>query len=416
MPGRGVIEAQVIARLRTQARVLGEPGPKLIFLEPARVAFSAATRRTLALYRRMWPRGEIAVVPFVSRLGASSAGASLAAYLAHERLRSAPLVFHCRGARATRSAGVARRLLGRGRIVYDLRGADYYETAHRLRNRWPGGAGERIARAAERVLAAERHAVAVADCVLAVSGMLRTYAIDMLGAAADRVSVTPSCVERLTFDSAARERARARWGVSAGSPVFVMSGQLTSDRLPQHVVRVFARVLAHRPQATMVLLTYGIAVAVDPLLAEYGVDRARVVRLTCSRDEVYEQLCGADVGMVFLEPALRFRYCFPIKFPEYLAAGLPVVVNRAAGDLADLVCGRRLGWVIDETLDNGSLDAAVLHMLAELDADREGARQRSLDCCSDLYLFHNHVAALREAYGFARPGHGEAAEPVVEGA
>ncbi len=399
----GVIEAQVIGALRGQAAVDGQPRTKLLFLEPARVALGVRVRRVLSAYRSMWPEGKISVVPFVGRLSPASPGLFLAAYLAPERLRESPIVFHCRGAAATWSAHLARRFLGRGRVIFDLRGPAGPETIHRLGFPWPTDLTPHAEKAYRLVVESERRAVAVADRVFTISAGLKDYAIETLHAEADRVVVVPSCVASLGFDEETRQRVRRDWGIrSDETPVLVYSGRLGPERLPSHLFQVFAAVLRIRPEAKLVLFVYRNDVGdLASLLTRSGVPESAVVIGGYPRDEVLLRLCGGDVGMLFLEPALRYEHCLPIKFPEYLSAGLSVVMNSPVGQLPELVRARGLGWIIDPTSNDGALQAAVQGLIANLEREREALRRRSLDACSDLFLWRNHIPAIREAYGLA---------------
>lgn len=396
----GVIEAQVVARLRAQATLLTDTSIKLLFLEPARVAFGAKARRTLRGYRAMWPEGDIAVVPFVSRFGERGVGRALALYIARERFSSRPLIFHCRGAAATVTAHHARGLLGRGRVVFDLRGAGPYETAHRFGFPFADDLSAAAECSYRETLAQEREAASVSDFLLTVSHPMRDYAVRMLSASADKIRVTPSSVEGLTFDTGRRGYVRRKWGVSDSAPVFVYSGRLGPERLPDHMFRLFARVLEQRPDALLVLLVYRYDFEdLDARLASHRVSAARVITANCSRDEVMDYLSGADVGIFFCEPALRFEVALPIKFAEYVSAGLSLVANSVATEVAEIVRSRRLGWIIDDGLVPRELDVAVRQMLCEIDAGRLEARARALACCSDLFLSTRQVPAIRHAYG-----------------
>jgi glycosyltransferase involved in cell wall biosynthesis len=401
----GVIEAQVIASLRAHNGVDGHPDTELVFLEPARVAFSRAARTTLAAYRRMWPSGRIRVVPFVGRLGAWAPGAFLLAHLARERVRSSSIAFHCRGAPATLSAGFARRALGKGRVVFDIRGAWAEETIHRLGFPWPERLSPLAAQSYASTLALERQAAAVADRVFAVSRGLKRYAIDVLGTPESRVSVVPSCVERLTFDDAARSEARRAWGVQDDAPVLLYSGRLGRERLPGLMFRLFRMIRQRRPDARLVVMTY--RNQLGDILAEArsaGVPPDAVRCASAHRDAVVRQLCGADLGLLFLEPAARHEHCLPIKTAEYLGAGLGLVVNDTF-EVPALVRRHRLGWVIGGDDSDAALAAAASRIVDELDADRIGLRQRCLLACSKLFLWDRYLALIRTAYG---PGSGDA--------
>src|SRR3989338_11459019 len=45
----------------------------------------------------------------------------------------------------------------------------------------------------------------------------------------------------------------------------------------------------------------------------------------------------ADVGVFFIKPAFSKKSSCPIKFAEYLASGLPVIINKGVGDTDKIV-------------------------------------------------------------------------------
>ncbi len=48
-------------------------------------------------------------------------------------------------------------------------------------------------------------------------------------------------------------------------------------------------------------------------------------------------LAAADAAVSFMKPAFSKKGCSPTKVPEYLAMGLPVVMNRGIGDCDQLI-------------------------------------------------------------------------------
>jgi glycosyltransferase involved in cell wall biosynthesis len=399
----GVIEAQVVAALRAHARVSGQPHTKLIFLEPARVAYGAKARDTLQRFRAAWPEGDISIVPYVSRFNGGSPGRFLAAFLAHERLRRREIVFHCRGPEATYVAHVARTMLGKGRVIFDVRGPAADETIHRLGCPWPTDMPPDVRLAYEKQMAIDRRAASVADAVFVVSPGLERFAVEQLGADAGRVTLVPSCVESLAYDAAIRDETRREWGVDGDAPVFLYSGRLGLERVPHHMLRVFRAVLDRRPDAKFVLFCYlNDMPDLDAHLRDAGVPESAVVTRQYPRDEAVRRLCGADAGLLFCEPAARYRDWFPIKFPEYLSAGLGVLMNSLVGALPQLVEERAVGWIVDLDASDDEVRAAADRIVADVASGaRASLRQRSLDVCSELYLWRNVVPSIRSAYGMS---------------
>ncbi len=410
----GVIEAQVIGTLRAHYGIEGQPKTKLIFLEPARVALGKRARATLGKYRSLWPEGDIAVVPYVSRLGDASAGKSLAVYLARERISREEIIFHCRGPAATWAAHIARKFLSKGRVVFDVRGPFADETIHRLGFPWLSELSPEAERAHQVCMDMDRRAAAVADRIFTVSPGLKRYAIEKFGASEDTTLVVPSCVENLSFDQETRDEVRREWGADSSSPVFLYAGRLGRERLPRHMFRLFASMLRIRPAAKFILMTYLNQLSdIESLMKEAGVARSSVTVVNYSRDEALRRMCAADVGLLFCEPAERYKDWFPIKFPEYLSAGLSLTMNSLVGNLPGLVTSRKLGWIIDEDVSDELLDENAREMVGEIEESSAAMKRRSLDACSELFLWKNHVPSIRRAYGLEEYQDEKAGETII---
>ncbi|MBU1911909.1 MAG: glycosyltransferase family 4 protein [Candidatus Omnitrophica bacterium] len=89
----------------------------------------------------------------------------------------------------------------------------------------------------------------------------------------------------------------------------------------------------------------------------------------------FEEMPGvvstADIGIYFINPYRKFG-SFPIKFAEYLASGVPVVINKDIGDTEDITRDKKVGVVIEE-LNEGEYRNAIdrlLEMLKETEALR----------------------------------------------
>jgi glycosyltransferase involved in cell wall biosynthesis len=396
----GVIEAQVVASLRSQSRAAGAPRVTVLFLEPARVAFSAAARRTLRLYRSLWPDGDLRIVPYVGRLGRDGPARFLTVYLIKQRLTRGKLVFHCRGAEATWTAHLTRQALGRGTVVFDVRGHSPFETIHRLGCPWVAELTASARRGYEIAVGLDARAARVADRIFVVSPGLKDYVVDTFGRVESDVDVVPSCVDAVAFESGARGRLRAEWGVSDTAPIVAYAGRLGVERQPALMFRLFRAMLDLRPDARLLLFLYRNDIEdLNAALAAASVPKDAVIVEQAARDEVVARLSGADCGLLFCEPADRYRTWFPIKFPEYLSAGLGVIVNSLVGSLPALVRARRVGWVIDEPWDQAGIERCARDVVSALESEREDLRARAIDACTDLYLWRNYVPTIHQAYG-----------------
>jgi glycosyltransferase involved in cell wall biosynthesis len=398
----GVIEAQVVASLRAQSRLPEHPAARLMFLEPAGVAMSQAARATLQRFRAMWPEGRMRIVPYVGRLGNNAPGRALALALAHERFTKDALVFHCRAPEAALQAREACRWLGRGRVVFDLRGAGPYEAIHANGHAWADELPPEIQKIYDLNLARDRRAASVADFVLTVSPGLENYASEQLSITADKLALVPSCVNGLGYSDEARQAARAVWGVKGDAPVLLYAGQLAADRLPGHLFGLFAALWRKRHDAKLVILSY--LNRLDDwrgILSRLGAPETSVHAVARTRDETLQLLPGADVAALFLEPALRYRHCFPVKIPEYLSAGLPLAVNDAWEWIPELARQQGLGWILPTAAEETDFARAADKIIEDLSLKREELRRRALAVCEERFVWPRYREELRRAYGLA---------------
>lgn len=65
------------------------------------------------------------------------------------------------------------------------------------------------------------------------------------------------------------------------------------------------------------------------------------------------------VALCFIKPLFSKMASSPTKFSEYLAAGLPVIINAGIGDLDEIVRGEGIGIVVPELSDAAYRDSAL---------------------------------------------------------
>ena len=73
----------------------------------------------------------------------------------------------------------------------------------------------------------------------------------------------------------------------------------------------------------------------------------------------------ADVGVFFIKPAFSKKSSCPIKFAEYLASGLPVIINKGVGDTDKIVENSQIGVVLKAFTEDeySSATAKILELL-----------------------------------------------------
>jgi len=106
------------------------------------------------------------------------------------------------------------------------------------------------------------------------------------------------------------------------------------------------------------------------------------IRKVASAD-MSSYLSAADMGIAFYKPGLSKLATSPVKVTEYLACGLPVVLNAGIGDSEAVLNDSGAGAIVSQ-FTAPEYGRALAKIEASLD-DVEAARRRSRDVAQRLF-------------------------------
>jgi glycosyltransferase involved in cell wall biosynthesis len=271
--------------------------------------------------------------------------------------------------------------------VYDVRGAlaDETKASGRVRlKQHVYAALERWAiRGATRVTAVTR---ALADVVA------RAHSIN-------QVEVVPCCVDiaAVTVDPAAACSRRSELGYSATDVVLVYSGGLSHYQQVPAMLALWRR-LRDEHDVKFLLLTNEDPHSVPAVVGDLGDFQGRLRHLSLPRAHVPVTLAAGDIGFMLRDARELNRVASPVKFAEYLAAGLAVVASPGTGDASELIERRQLGTLVDPAQLERD-ETRVRHLLQALRGEREAMRQRARALAAEHYDWQAHREAFRRLYG-----------------
>lgn len=239
--------------------------------------------------------------------------------------------------------------------IFDVRGfvaAEYVDGNH-----WPADSLR-----TRLTAAAERRLLGAASGLVFLTARARDSVVTQMGIDVSRTEVIPCAVDldRFRFRPEVRAAIRERLGLG-GAPVMVYSGSLGSWYLPDSMLDLLEVAEPSLPGLHFLVLSPQAALARERA-ARRGLD-ARVTALTVAPPEVPDYLSAADFGVSFIEPSPSKAASSPTKLAEYLACGLPVVLNPGVGDV-DTLGGER-GWILTG-LDRDGLRGAAARVASEL--------------------------------------------------
>ena len=219
------------------------------------------------------------------------------------------------------------------KMIFDVRGlmAEEYVDAHH----WPeGGLRYRVTKAAERRI------FAATDGVVTLTERIWPIIKEWDGLKGRDVhhEVIPCCVDLSLFQFNEEQRAQSRTELGLERRfTFVYSGSLDGWYLTEEMADFFASVIRKDNDAHLLWLTKGSHERVRQLMSARGISAENFSVRAVTPSEMPAYLAAGDVGISFIKRCLSKLASSPTKNAEYLACGLPIVINSGIGDSDALV-------------------------------------------------------------------------------
>lgn len=219
------------------------------------------------------------------------------------------------------------------KMIFDVRGLmaeEYVDAGH-----WPkGGLRYRLTKATERRL------FAATDAVVTLTERIWPIIKEWNGLKDRDVhhSVIPCCVDLSSFRFNEDARARLRAELKLGHRfTFVYSGSLDGWYLTEEMADFFASVVRKRKDAHLLWLTTGSSERVRQLMTARGISEDHFSIRAVAPKEMPSYLAAGDIGLSFIKRCFSKLASSPTKNGEYLACGLPILINSGIGDSDVLV-------------------------------------------------------------------------------
>ncbi len=277
---------------------------------------------------------------------------------------------HARGhIPAAIALGVKKRL--GTKMIFDVRGlmAEEYVDAEHWRE---GGLPYRITKATERRI------LASTDAVVTLTEKIWPIIKEWEGLRGRAVhhEVIPCCVDLSLFKFTEEERARRRAELNLGDRfTIVYSGSLDGWYLTEKMADFFASFRQRKPDAHLLWLTTGSHDRVRELMSSRNVGSESFSVLAVPSSTVPSYHAAADAGLAFIKRCISKVASSPTKNGEYLACGLPLIINAGIGDSDALINEWKAGVLIENFSDEEYVSAGrdIEAMVAQGDV-RSNAR------------------------------------------
>ena len=158
----------------------------------------------------------------------------------------------------------------------------------------------------------------------------------------------------------------------------------------------FFNVMSHRIQnAYFTFLTLDEPESIYSVAKDKGVDAAKITVRALKMQEIPDSLKEAHAGIFFINPYKRYNSS-PIKFGEYLASGMPVIINSGIGDCDEIVLKEKVGVVIrDFSLQEYK---RAIEELKGLLSEGDALRERCLKAAEKHFSLEMGINKYRNIY------------------
>ncbi len=78
---------------------------------------------------------------------------------------------------------------------------------------------------------------------------------------------------------------------------------------------------------------------------------SKIKQTRCSPEEVFNYLCIGDYGWLVREQSITNKVSSPVKFAEYLFAGLEIIISENIGDYSNFCKQHQCGFIIKDSND-----------------------------------------------------------------
>ena len=182
-------------------------------------------------------------------------------------------------------------------------------------------------------------------------------------------AVIPCCVATDQFVISPGETRAVRMSLGIGDDFIVTYlGSLAWYQLLHESLRIFRLIKSTRPDAKF------LAISTQPgpirqAVQDAGINDHDVKLLSLAPEEVPRYLAASNIGLLLRERSPINGVASPVKFGEYMAAGIPLVISHGVGDYSAAVREHQLGICIDITESNDTLRGTLATALPTLAND-----------------------------------------------
>ncbi len=209
------------------------------------------------------------------------------------------------------------------------------------------------------------------------------------------VKVIPTCVDMHRFCCGTRDQGRIDSLGLTGCTVIGCVGTMSGWYLREDMLAYLAFLSSQLANLKVLVVTREDHDHLQADAESAGLDSSRLVFARATFEEMPRFIRLMDCGLFFIRPTFSKKGSAATKLGEFLACGVPVVINAGVGDSDRIVRRGRAGVVLPDTTQKAFQDSAeaVQAMLADSDTQHRCRRT-----AKDVFDLEQGVCAYNTLY------------------
>jgi hypothetical protein len=393
-----LVASQVFDRAQVQATTDGPGRPLSVsvwVIVPMRVAFEKESNAIISSLRKRCPDIKIEVIAGINRFNNWPGNGKI------NRLRNAlngKTVFHARGEMFINWSLMIKKKHPQDAIVLDIRG--FYPLERFINDHHIVEVSDMTDAQKQmyfKDLQRLQYAVDHADALTTVSEPLRDYLIQQVKAGPE-TAVIPCCVKNTVPDNR-REKVRQILNIADKTAILYLGGVHKNQYLEELGIPFIQSALSLSDKYAGVFITQNKDKMMQ-LITKSRLDMDRIRVISVPQNEVADYLTGMDIGLLLRAPSKQNNFSQPVKFGEYLSAGIPVVLEEGTGNIGAMLNKYQIGYVVKLTDKSrqSDFDAEVKKALDWYQEHKNEVRTNTKNFVDDCYTWKANVQNERNIY------------------
>ena len=210
------------------------------------------------------------------------------------------------------------------------------------------------------------------------------------GHLSNKMEVIPCCVDMEKFNYLSYSPYNSQSNFS-----LVYLGKAGTWYLFDEMLDFFKVVKRYMPQLSFIVYTDNDHAHIRSVAIEKKISEQYFSVIKPDNDKIPALLTQASAGIFFINPYKRYNSS-PVKFGEYLACGLPVIVNAGIGDCDDVIMRERVGVVVNEFSEDCYKSAC--EQLMELLSEGDILKKRCRETAEKYFSLEMGVRKYKDIY------------------